>query len=220
MKGLDRPVCLCYRMGMNSPKKKDGPRQRIIDTACDLFYRQGYRATGINQVIKESGVAKASFYDHFPSKADLLYEYVCEMSRVDMEELREEVAKLDTPEKRFYAPFKFLVPWFERTNFRGCPFQNAIAEIPPEDGQVQEVVRQHRQLEKQFFSELAQDYLVDECGSATVNCEDLAEIYLVMFEGAVATAGSCRDLWPIDKAIKTMKQFVSQFTAGNRELND
>ena len=47
-------------------------RERILDTAARLFYAQGYNSTGINQVIKEANVAKASLYQHFPSKEDLL----------------------------------------------------------------------------------------------------------------------------------------------------
>lgn len=197
---------------MNTTKKTNGPRERIIDTACELFYKQGYRATGINQVIKESGVAKASFYDHFPSKDDLLYEYICEMSRRDMEELREEVGNLKTPEERFFAPFTFLAEWFKMTNYRGCPFQNALAEIPSEDGKVQESIRQHRELEREFFEELAREYLVDECECRDLDCRNLSETYLLIFEGAIATVASCRDHWPIDKAIETIKLFVRETT--------
>ena len=51
--------------------RKIPPKQRILKTAIQLFYHQGYANTGINQIIKESGTAKASFYDHFPSKEDL-----------------------------------------------------------------------------------------------------------------------------------------------------
>lgn len=205
---------------MSSAKKGDGPRQRIIETACDLFYRQGYRSTGINQVIKESGVAKASFYDHFPSKDDLLYEYVCEMSRRDIEELRAEVDQLGTPEERFFGPLKLLVPWFETTNYRGCPFQNALAEIPAEDGRVQDAIRRHRRLERDLFAELARKYLVDDLGCAGADCESLSQTYLLMYEGAVATAGSCRDLWPIDKAIENLKLFVSGYVSSKREPNN
>ena len=195
---------------MKSTKPINGPRQRIIDTACELFYEQGYRATGINQVIKQSGVAKASFYDHFPSKDDLLNEYVCEMSRRDMQELREAVDEFKTPEKRFYAPLKLLKPWFEMTNFRGCPFQNALAEIPSDNNQVQESVRQHRKLEQKFLKELIHDYLVVDLGYKNVDCDNLAETYMLIYEGAVATVSSCRDLWPLKKAIETMELFVRQ----------
>jgi AcrR family transcriptional regulator len=66
-------------------------QDRIMAAAADLFYRQGYRATGINQVIAESGVAKASFYDHFPSKDDLLYAYVLDTSRRELADVRSQV---------------------------------------------------------------------------------------------------------------------------------
>ncbi|HFJ8955946.1 TPA: TetR/AcrR family transcriptional regulator, partial [Serratia liquefaciens] len=48
------------------------PRQRILLTAHDLFYRDGVRATGIDRIISESGVAKVTFYRHFPSKNELI----------------------------------------------------------------------------------------------------------------------------------------------------
>ena len=52
------------------------PEERILAVASELFYRQGYRATGINEVIARSGVAKATFYNHFPSKEDLCLAYL------------------------------------------------------------------------------------------------------------------------------------------------
>ena len=52
------------------------PRDRILETASRLFYTQGYNNTGINQLIKAAKVAKASFYEYFPSKEDLLLEYL------------------------------------------------------------------------------------------------------------------------------------------------
>ena len=51
-------------------------RKRIIDTASRLFYQQGYTATGINQIIEEADISKASLYQHFKSKEDLLLEYL------------------------------------------------------------------------------------------------------------------------------------------------
>ena len=52
------------------------PRERILRTAHDLFYRDGIRATGIDRVIAESGVAKVTFYRQFPSKDDLVLAYL------------------------------------------------------------------------------------------------------------------------------------------------
>lgn len=190
---------------MNAKHHEIAPRERIIETACDLFYRQGYRATGINQVIKESGVAKASFYDHFPSKSDLLLEYVTEMSRRELGEIRSEIWELPTAEERFYAPLKTLAPWLESTNFRGCPFTIAMVEVEPDDDKVQAVVREHRSQEREILSQVAKEYLCDELGFTDVDFVELGETYLVIFEGAVATAAAMRDLWPVRKAIETIR---------------
>ncbi|WP_414647246.1 TetR/AcrR family transcriptional regulator, partial [Chitinophaga sp.] len=69
-KKIDRSVYFTYLCFM---KKKTGdPKQRLLDTATALFYNQGYHATGINQVIEEAGVARASLYLHYESKESLL----------------------------------------------------------------------------------------------------------------------------------------------------
>jgi AcrR family transcriptional regulator len=52
------------------------PKERIVATTFDLFAKQGYNSTGINQIIADAGVAKASFYLHFKSKEDLCVEFL------------------------------------------------------------------------------------------------------------------------------------------------
>ena len=61
---------------MRDKNMSGGPRERILETAQNLFIHQGFRSTGINQIIKEAKVARASFYDHFPSKDDLGLAYL------------------------------------------------------------------------------------------------------------------------------------------------
>ena len=58
------------------------PRQRLLDTATRLFYAEGIRAVGIDRIIAEAGVAKATFYNHFPSKDDLVLAYIEEQDRI------------------------------------------------------------------------------------------------------------------------------------------
>ena len=61
---------------MDTVIKQQTPKERILKTVDRLFYEQGYLATGINQIIAEAKVAKASFYQHFPSKEALVLEYI------------------------------------------------------------------------------------------------------------------------------------------------
>ena len=60
-------------------------RERILQTALKLFYENGIRATGIDRIIAESGVAKMSFYRYFPSKTDLVAEYLRNLNDLWME---------------------------------------------------------------------------------------------------------------------------------------
>lgn len=181
------------------------PRDRIVETAFRLFYRQGYIATGVNQLIAESGVAKATFYSHFPQKDELLVVYLREMSRTDIEDVRAYANAKKTPRERFLAPMRMLVPWFKESNYRGCPFQNVVAEAPPSDARVHDIVRQHRENLRALFRELAFDVLQEESSSDGGTPEQTANLYLLLFEGALATAVAYRDPWPVEQAISTLE---------------
>src|SRR5215471_203252 len=101
-------------------------RQRILETADRLFYREGVRAVGIDRIIAEAEVAKMSLYKHFPSKGDLILavlkyreEGVLQFFHSAMERHGK---KAKNPLRAFFAALK---DFFESTGFRGCPFQNA-----------------------------------------------------------------------------------------------
>ncbi len=184
-------------------------RERILASAYDLFYRQGYRATGINQVISESGVAKASFYDHFPSKDDLLFAYISEMAHREAADLRAAAEAPPTARERFFAPLGVLVPWFTTSNYRGCPFQNIVAEAPPTDPRIREVARQYRETTRQLLRELAQDLIAEEAALETRDAQVLADHYLLLFEGAIVLAVAYRDPWPVEAAINTLNAMLN-----------
>jgi AcrR family transcriptional regulator len=76
---IDRQVCLFYFLFyicLTKQKNMSSPRERIVETTFELFAKQGYNSTGINQIIADAGVAKASFYLHFKSKEDLCVEFL------------------------------------------------------------------------------------------------------------------------------------------------
>jgi len=196
---------------MNDTNTKSSVRERILETASDLFYRQGYRATGVNQIIAESGVAKASFYGHFPAKDDLLYAYACKTSDFEINDLRNEVMALKTPRERFFGPFHVLTPWFKSSDYRGCPFQNLMAEAPLEALRVREVSRAHREKARNFFRELIRDLAIAEPALGPVDVDAMADIYVVLFEGAIATAVTYRDPWPVARSVQALEMLLQQF---------
>ena len=120
--------------------KKDGTApERIIEVASELFYKQGYRATGINEVIKKSGVAKATFYSHFPTKDDLCMVYLESMSVKEQHFVDDAIANSKTTKDRFLSVIQSLEEWAQMTEFRGCAFLNIASEIPDPNSPLRKV---------------------------------------------------------------------------------
>ncbi len=184
------------------------PRERILRIAIDLFYRQGIRATGINQIIAESGVAKASFYTHFPSKDDLVVAYAEHLADHEIAELRVVASEGATARERLLAPLRSLEPWFQSSGYRGCPFQNLAAEVPPETPGIGRVVRRHRENLRSLFRELIGEVIIDE--KLKANPEALADTALLMFEGAIAVSVAYRQAWPVEHAIGDLERLLHE----------
>lgn len=110
------------------PRNTD-TRTRIMDTAKRLFYSQGYNTTGINQIIEEAGIAKASLYQHFKSKDELLVAYLEENHRERMETLHRFIGKYKTPREKILGVFDYRISLAEASGFKGCIFQRISAEL-------------------------------------------------------------------------------------------
>ncbi|MFD7598832.1 TetR/AcrR family transcriptional regulator [Kitasatospora sp. NPDC059812] len=117
------------------------PRARILAAAMRLFYAQGVRGVGIDQLIRESAVANATFYRHFPSKDDVVLAYVHEHDRL-FRAAAAAVADLP-PREAVTALFTGIADEFCAPGFRGCPFINAAADYPDPDHPVSRAIQEH-----------------------------------------------------------------------------
>ncbi|WP_433618544.1 TetR/AcrR family transcriptional regulator [Paenibacillus cellulositrophicus] len=125
--------------------KKESAKERILKVASDLFYSEGVRAVGIDRIIEESGVAKASFYRNFPTKDHLVVAYLELHSKTRMEAYEEIKRQFsDSPKEQLYALLEELVERMKSSKFRGCPFMNAIVEFPDEDHPGHQAAMTHR----------------------------------------------------------------------------
>lgn len=107
-------------------------RERILDAAFRLFYAHGIRAVGVDLIIAESGVAKATFYRHFPSKDDLVVAYLDKVDVVWSGQLHAAAeAAGPEPADRLVGLFDALHTACRRDGYRGCAFINAAAEARP-----------------------------------------------------------------------------------------
>lgn len=115
--------------------------ERILLTARDLFYRDGIRATGIDRVIAESGVAKVTFYRHFPSKNDLVLAFLAHRHQLWMAWFDEALNRHgNTP----HALVPTLAEWFAQPTFRGCAFINSVGELGDSLPPVRELTQSHK----------------------------------------------------------------------------
>lgn len=107
-------------------------RDRILDTAFRLFYARGIRAVGVDLIIAESGVAKATFYKHFPAKDDLVLAYLEKVDGVWSGQLHDAAEAAGArPEDQLVGLFDALGSACRREGYRGCAFLNAAAESVP-----------------------------------------------------------------------------------------
>jgi len=127
-------------------------RRRLLETATRLFYAEGVHAIGIDRIIAEAKVAKATFYNHFPSKDDLVVAYLDEQDRLG----RAAVAALPRQ-----PPFEMIVAILGRIGtaadaggYRGCPFLNAAAEYPDRSSPVRRLIERRRAWYRETFERL------------------------------------------------------------------
>ena len=107
-------------------------RDRLLDTAFRLFYARGLRAVGVDTIIAESGVAKATFYRHFPAKDDLILAYLDKVDAVWTGQLHAAAhAAGPEPADQLVGLFDALTTACRRPGYRGCAFINAAAETAP-----------------------------------------------------------------------------------------
>ncbi len=140
----------------------NSPRERILDIASGLFHRQGYNSTGINQIISEANVAKASFYTHFKSKDDLCIAFLNARHEYWFSELVNYCSKSNVTKERLLTAFDFIVYMNEKENFRGCSFLNILSEISKEQGSILTLIQAHKNDLRNFFiKELGEGLLAD-----------------------------------------------------------
>jgi AcrR family transcriptional regulator len=185
-------------------------RERILQTAADLFYRNGYRATGINEVIEKASVAKATFYSHFKTKDDLCLAYLKGRNNDEAGEIMDFVNSKSTPQERFFGVMEAQEPWAIRTNFRGCQFINMVPEVPDLESPLRAEGHRHYDWARELVHKLAGELIEsDPAAYGQFDAVELTEAYMTHLAGAIALAGVYNELWPIQSGIKAVRRLVS-----------
>jgi AcrR family transcriptional regulator len=167
-------------VSMSTPGPVPSARERILATAFALFYAHGIRGVGIDRIITESGVAKATFYKHFPAKDDLVLAYLDRVDEAWTGQLHAaaEAAGPD-PASQLVGAFDALGNACRRDGYRGCAFINAAAENPA-GSRVHDRTLAHKEAVLAWLGGLA-----DEAGAA--DPDGLARTLTLLLDGGLAS---------------------------------
>ncbi|MFD4251708.1 TetR/AcrR family transcriptional regulator [Amycolatopsis thermoflava] len=157
----------------------DEARVRLLDTAEELFYARGIQAVGMDAIRSGSGVSLKRLYQCFPAKSDLVEAYLRRRDERWRRSLADYVSA-QPPEDAVPAVFDWLRRWFSEDDFRGCAFINSFGELGDGSPRVAAVVREHK--------DLVRDYLRALAGS-----DELGDQIFALVEGATVIAGITGD---------------------------
>jgi AcrR family transcriptional regulator len=168
-------------MTTEAPTERVPARERLMAAANDLFYAEGVHTVGVDRIVEQAGVAKATLYTLFGSKDGLVREYLTARHDRTRERMtRELAARYKTPREKLLGVFEVQALSFVEPGFRGCAFIGANAEAA--DGpSIDEVTENYRAWLHSLFLDLAK-----EAGAS--DPERLVDQLVLLFDGAAITA--------------------------------
>lgn len=212
---IGEQICLCqvirgimdvqrlqtgFRGYMNTQQPR---RQHLIDTALHLFNEYGYHATGIDRILQEAGVSKATLYKHFRSKEDLILA-VLQQRHEDlvMANQRRCAEARDRGESTLFVIFDALHDWFQSQTFFGCNFIKASSEYAQTDDPIHQYAAKHKEELRLGLKELL--LMFDK-----KRAEELADQLMILIEGSIVSAQVRGDKNAARKAKKAAQIILS-----------
>lgn len=167
-------------LGVPDPPKTG--RERLVAAAVELFYRRGFGAVGVDQVITAAGVTKTTFYKHFEGKDDLMVAAVQRRDEWESQAWERAILKLagNDPVKQLFAMLDVLDLWFNDPDFHGCMFLNTAIEFPNPHDPVHQAAAAYKRRSRDKWRDLARA-----AGAGSTNAEIFADCYAAVFEGAL-----------------------------------
>lgn len=172
-------------------------RERLVQAATELFTRQGINATGIDQIIERAHVAKASLYNNFLGKDDLVRAYL-ERQLENVETLLAQLEATWRGGERVTQLFEVLQKAAGEATFEGCPFAKAAVEVAPDSTPGRTIERFYARLEAFFARAL-------ECDAGDRRVRQLT----VLYDGAMSSAKVLKDPTRVEAALALVGQVAN-----------
>ena len=180
-------------------------REKILETASNLFYRQGVRAVGVDLVVKEAGVAKTSLYRHFSTKDDLIAAFL-DREDADFWGHWDSVAQTyqGAPREELEAHLDWIGARAGRPGYRGCPQINVAAEFPEEEHPARRVAAAHKRELRRRLTVIAE-------GLGAPSPKMLGGQLAVLINGAFVSSS----IFEPEEAPALLRQAADALIAGN-----
>jgi AcrR family transcriptional regulator len=171
-------------------------RDRLLTAASQLFHENGVQATGVDSIVAEAGVAKATFYRHFPSKDDLVVAWLRDSRTRWLDRIRADVDSggIDAAQ-RIPKFFEVLADWLETESYRGSPYLNTLVEIRDPAHPARRIIREYFQEFQDYLDGLiaAAGYRDSRRLAAALEILTLGSVSLAVARGSRAPVMAARD---------------------------
>ena len=191
---------------MTFPDESSSTRARLLQATEQLIYADGICATGMDSIVKASGVARKTIYRYYPTKELLVAAALQQRDERWMQWFISETSGAATAAERLASIFPALRRWFASDGFRGCAFINAAGEIGDANSPIRAVGRLHKQRLLDYVRQLVQA-----CGAA--DPDETALHILLLIDGAIATALVTGNASIVDSAERAAGKLIQPFPA-------
>lgn len=193
-------------------------RDRLIDAALSLYYEHGFHAIGVDRIARKAATTRATLYNHFDCKDDLVVAVVAKRDAWWRETFRNEIRRRggDDPVAQLRSVFGVLREWFASDGFHGCLFINAVAEFPSPHDPVHKAAKANVDAIRAEIAQVASRLEIEDA-------ESFAQQFNLIIEGAIVTEVIDRDGRASDAAAKLADALIDTYlnrkpstSSGNR----
>ena len=183
---------------------------KILEVASDLFYRQGYNATGVQQIIDLAGVSKGTFYTHFKSKDDLGLAYMRKRDSDEMSYLKQTLQEIKDPYETYIQFNNIMKEWMKSSGYRGCAFSNMTAEVPDGKSPIRKEAKYHYEGFRAIIKDMVKELLDSDMKYKDLDLQYIADQFMIIQIGALTNAEIYQDAWPYDHAEKAILLLIGE----------
>lgn len=163
--------------------EQDSGRERVSRAAYELFSREGVRAVGVDAITARAGTAKMTLYRNFPSKDDLILEFLRRREQLWTRDWLEAESqrRSDAPREQLLAIFDVFGEWFSRPDFEGCAFLTTLIEVGDGGHPVHQAAVRHLANIRGYISKLA-------AAAGIADVDSFARKWHILMKGAIMAA--------------------------------